>query len=355
MKRIERYVAAQLLRPIFGVFSVVLLVMLAYYFSSYLADAVIDRLSIGAVVTLATLKLGLFFDVLIPAAIFLGTITGLGRLQSGYEMTAIAASGVGRARIVRAVLAIALLGVLLVAAITHVFRPWAYETLYRMEGELVARVDLSRVEPGRFEIGDEEWMIFAEARDGSVLYDVLVHQRTPTYRNLLRAEQLAQRDGADGSIALEFSGDVRSYRLQQGGDADLVGRSERLVVQFDPPEPVEPSRKRRELGLTELMAGGGALEWGELQWRTLMPLSVVVLAGLALAVARINPRHGQTSRVILATVLVTLYFAAVGTLANRVDAATMPIWPGLFWAPLGTLVFVGLRLWRNWRGPGAPL
>jgi len=355
VSRLERYVMLQLLRPIFGVFFVALLIMLAYYFSSYLADAVVERLSIEAVAKLATLKLGLFFDVLIPGAIFLGAITGLGRLQSGYEMTAMAASGVGRAPVVRAVLAIALIGLLVVAALTHWFRPWAYDALYSMEGELVARIDLSRVEPGRFEVGDEAWVIFAEARDGDALTDVLVHQRTPNYRNLLRAERLAQQTDADGSIALEFSGNVRSYRLQQNGDADLVGLSDRLRVQFDPPIPVEPTRKRRALSFGQLMDRAGALEWGELQWRTLMPLSVPVLALLALGIARINPRHGQGSRVLLATLLVTLYFAAIGTLANRVDAGTMPIWPGLFWAPLIVVPLVIGRLWRSWRGPGAPI
>nr|WP_277347525.1 LptF/LptG family permease [Wenzhouxiangella sp. XN79A] len=345
----------QLLRPIFGVFFVALLVMLAYYFSSYLADAVIERLTIDAVAKLATLKLGLFFDVLIPGAIFLGAITGLGRLQSGYEMTAMAAAGVGRTPVVRAVLAIALIGLLLVAALTHLFRPWAYETLYSMEGELVARVDLGRVEPGRFEIGDAAWVIFAEARDGDALVDVMVHQQTPTYRNLLRAERLEQQTAVDGSIALEFSGNVRSWRLQQDGATDLVGSSERLRVQFDPPASVEPSRKRRALSFEQLLDAAGPLEWGELQWRTLMPLSVPVLALLALAIARIEPRHGQTSRVLLATLLVTLYFAAIGTLANRVDAGTMSIWPGLFWAPLVVLPLVLGRLWRSWRGPGAPI
>jgi lipopolysaccharide export system permease protein len=355
VNRIERYTALQMLRPIFGVFFVALLVMLAYYFSSYLADAVIERLSLGAVASLATLKLGLFFDVLIPGAVFLGLVTGLGRLQSGYEMTAMAASGVGREPVVRAVLLIALLGLLLVALLTHVFRPWAYDTLYKLEGELVAQIDLSRVEPGRFEIGDEEWVIFAESRDGDALTDVLVYQGTPTYRNVLRAERLEQFNGEDGSIALAFSGSVRSYRLQQDGDTDLVGTSERLEVQFDPPEAVAPARKRRALSFQQLMDDAGALEWGELQWRTLMPLSVPVLALLALAIARINPRHGQSSRVLLATVLVTLYFAGVGTLANRVDAGTMPIWPGLFWAPLIALPLVLIRLWQNWRGPGAPI
>lgn len=355
MSRLERYLVGQLLRPVVGVFLIVVVIMLAYYFSSYLADAVVQRLSIGAVARLATLKLGLFLDVLIPSAIFLGVVIGLGRLQSGYEITALASAGVGRRAIVRAALGIALIGLLLVVALSHVFRPWAYESLYRMEGELVAQVDLQRVEPGRFEIGDEEWMIFAERREGSELRDVLVHQRTPTYRSLLRAERLAQSARADGSIVLEFSGNVRSYRLQQDGDTDLVSRSRTLVLLLDPPLPVERSRQRRALWLPELVEASGALEWGELQWRTMMPLSVVVLVLLALAIARINPRHGQASRVLTAALMVALYFAAIGTLANRVDSGAMPVWPGLFWAPLTLLPLIAIRLTWAWRGPGAPL
>lgn len=355
MSRLERYIALQLLRPVVGVFFVVLVIVLAFYFSRYLADAVVERLSLQAVAQLATLKVSLFFDVLIPGAMFLGIIVGLGRLQGGYEITAMAAAGVGRRSVVRAVLVIALAGLVLVGLLTHVFRPWAYEHLYRMESEMAARIDLDRVEPGRFEIGDEQWMIFAERRDGDALVNVLVHQRLPTYRNLLRAERLEQRARADGTIALDFLGNVRFYRLEQGGDADLVNRSATLTVILDPPPPVERNRIRRALSFNRLTNAAGALEWGELQWRTLMPLSVVVLAFTALALARINPRKGQASKLVAASVVVALYFSVLGTLADRVDSEAIAIWPGLFWLPLVMTPVLAIRLWYQWRGPGAPL
>ncbi|MEM7054590.1 MAG: LptF/LptG family permease, partial [Pseudomonadota bacterium] len=104
MKRIERYLISQLLRPIVGVFAIILAIVLAFFLCSYLADAVVDRLSVGSVSMLTGLRLGLFLDVLIPASIMLGVVIALGRLQSGYEMTAMAAAGVGRKAVVRAVL-----------------------------------------------------------------------------------------------------------------------------------------------------------------------------------------------------------------------------------------------------------
>lgn len=355
MNRIERYIVVQLLRPVLGVLLVVMVVVLAFYLSRFLADAVVERFSLQAVAKLATLKVTLFFDVLIPGAMFLGIIIGLGRLQSGYEVTALAAAGVGRQSVIRAVLVLALAGLVLVGLLTHLFRPMAYEHLYRMESEMAARVDLDRVEPGRFEIGDEQWMIFAERREGDALANVLVHQRLPTYRNLLRAERLMQRSRPDGTIALDFTGNVRFYRLEQGGDADLVNRSDSLTVVLDPPQPVERNRIRRALSSTRLARGAGALEWGELQWRTIMPLSVVVLSFTALALARINPRHGQTSKLITASVVVALYFSVLGMLADRVDAETIEVWPGLFWLPLVMTPLLALKLWYQWRGPGPPL
>jgi len=355
MSRLERYIAMQLIRPVVGVFFVVLVIVLAFYFSRFLADAVVERFSLQAVAQLATLKVTLFFDVLIPGATFLGIIVGLGRLQSGHEIIAMAAAGVGRRALVRSVLVIALGGLLLVGLLTHFFRPWAYEHLYRMEGEMAAQIDLDRVEPGRFEIGDEEWMIFAERRDGEGLLNVLVHQRLPTYRNLLRAERLEQRLQSDGTIALDFLGNVSFYRLEQGGDADLVNRSDTLTVLLDPLPPVERKRIRRALPSSQLAGAAGALEWGELQWRTLMPLSVVLLAVTALALARINPRQGQASKLVAASVVVALYFSVLGTLADRVDSEAIAIWPGLFWLPLVLTPMLVLRLLYLWRGPGAPL
>ncbi|MCA1778827.1 MAG: LptF/LptG family permease [Xanthomonadaceae bacterium] len=355
MTRLQRYLVIQLARPVIGVFFVVLVIVLAFYLSRYLADAVVERLSIGAVARLALLKVGLYLDVLIPSSVFLGVVIGLGRLQSGYEITALAAAGVGRAVVVRAVMVIALVGLVLVAGISHGFRPWAYELLYRMEGEMIARVDLARVEPGRFEVGDEQWMIFAERRVGNSLSGVMVHQRLPTYRNILKAQRLEQRNLEDGTIALDFIGDVRFYRLDLEGDADLVNRSNALTVLFDPPPPVERTRMRRALSLGRLVRGGGALEWGELQWRTIMPLTVLLLSLTALSIARINPRAGQTGKLVTASLIVALYFSILGMLAERVDAESIPIWPGLFWLPLVMLPILAMRFWRCWRGPGAPI
>lgn len=150
MRRIERYLAAEVMRPAGGTLIGLVVVVLVFYASRILAQAVAEGFSIVAVTQLALLRLGIFMDVLVPAALVLGVVIGLGRLQTGHELTALAALGAGRYRILSA-LALPVLGLaLLVAGVSLLYRPWAFATLYGIEAEVAARLDLSQVEPGRF-------------------------------------------------------------------------------------------------------------------------------------------------------------------------------------------------------------
>lgn len=355
MLRIERYLTGQLLRPVIGVFAIILVILLIYYFSSYLAEAASEQLELDVVWRLAVLKLGLFFDTLFPVSMFLGIVTALGRLQSNYETTAMAGTGAGRGLLLRSVGRIALAIALVMVVLGSLFRPWGYDRLYSLEEELVARVDLSRVEPGRFEIGDEEWLIFAERRRRGGLEGVLVHQRLPHYLNILRAERLEQETGEDGSVHLVFSGNVWSYRLERSGAEDMISHLNRLTVRLNSPEPVERELRRRALDYGELIETGGPLELGEIQWRLMGPVSVLLLALVALLISRINPRKGQTARVLLASLIAVFYFSILGVLANWIDSGAIPVWPGLFWLPLIMLPALAMRFWLRWRGAGPPI
>jgi len=77
------------------------------------------------------------------------------------------------------------------------------------------------------------------------------------------------------------------------------------------------------------------------------------LAGLGLS--RINPRSGQSARVLSATLAGTVYFSALGVVINWLEQDQFPAVPGAFIVPLSVLVILALRYWAVQRGPGAPL
>jgi lipopolysaccharide export system permease protein len=241
-----------------------------------------------------------------------------------------------------------------VAAASMFFRPWAYSTIYQLEREIAAEVNVERVEPGRFQVGDQQWLIYAEGRSRGGLDGVMVHQRQTEYNGMLRAQRLEQRAEDENLIRLIFSGDVYSYRTGLDGD-DLIGRFDRFEVLFESRPPPERAQLRRAMSMVELMASDEPIEVAELHWRLVSPISVLVLALAAVAMSRINPRLGQSARVLSASVVATVYFSLLGVLINWLEQASLPVWPGVFLAPMLVLLLLMIRYWLVQRGPGAPL
>lgn len=352
---IQRYLAREMLRPVLGIFLFLLVIVLVFYASQLLARAALEGLPMDIVSRMAALRLGLFLDVLIPIALLLGIVIGLGRLQSAHEITALAAVGAGRRRIVLALLSWVFLLVVLVASASMLFRPWAYGTLYALERELAAELDLERVEPGRFQVGSDQWLVYAEGRSDGGLDRVMVRQLADDYSGLLRAQRLTQEKLEDGLLRLTFEGNVRSYTMTDGEDADTVALFERLDVLLELSPPPQRAQLRRAMSMPALWASAEPIEIAELQWRLVSPASVIVLALAGIALSRINPRLGQSARVLSATLMATVYFSGLGVLINWVEQGDLPFWPGAFIAPLTVLLGLAVRYWLVQRGPGAPL
>jgi lipopolysaccharide export system permease protein len=352
---LDRYLAREILRPTLGVFIFLTVVVLVFYASKFLARAAVEGLPMDVVLQMSALRLTLFYDVLIPASLLLGIVIGLGRLQSAYEIIAVAAAGVGRMRILSALAGWVLLLAILVGALSLFFRPWAYSTLYALEQQVAAEVDVERVEPGRFHVGDQQWLIYAEGRSDGGLDEVLVHQRGTSSEGLLRARRLEQINAPDGLIRLVFSGDVRSYRTDPMAQDELIGRFERFEVAFQSRPPPERDQLRRAMTTPDLLDSTDSVEVAELSWRLVSPLSVLVLSLAAVAMSRVNPRLGQSARVMTATLTGTLYFSLMGVLINWLEQGTISPWPGAFVAPMAVLLILVVRYWLVQRGPGAPL
>ncbi len=352
---IERYLGREILRPALGVFVFLVVVVLVFYASQLLGRAAVEGFPMEVVLSMAGLRLGIFLDVLIPIALLLGIVTGLGRLQSAYEIIALAAAGGGRRRVVFAVGVWVLMLAVLVAALSMVFRPWAYATVYALEREMAAELNLERIEPGRFQVGDQTWLLYAEGRSDGGLDDVMVHQRMPEFDGLLRARRLEQQQAGEGLYRLVFSGDVHSYRIEHDGSRDLIGRFDQFEVMFLGRSPPQRAQLRRAMPTRELLGTDEPIELAELHWRLVSPISVLVLALAAIALSRINPRLGQSTRVLSAALVGTIYFSVLGVLINWLEQGSLGAWPGVYLAPIGLSLLLAIRYWLVQRGPGAPL
>jgi len=347
---LDRYLAYEVLRPFLATCALFVLLFGGYSSADLLADAVDGELPMDIVGQLIGLKILIALEVLLPIALYLSVVLGLGRLYNDAEMTAMAACGYGEGRVAGAVLRVALLVAVIVACLALLIRPWAYQRSYALRNQAEARFDIDRLEPGQFH-GSESggYVVFAEAIDRrrerleSVFFN---HPKGDDKLQAIYARSLTHRIAGDGRSVLEFH-DGYAYDLDLVGQGDTVLRFQTFtLVLAGVPEPVGYKSKAASLG--RLWRSPNPKDVAELQWRLLRPVSALLLALAAVPLSRTAPRQGRYAKTIGAILLFALYYNLTGVAKTWVKEGIVGPVPGVWWPDLLLLLLVGV-----WYAPAA--
>ena len=102
------------------------------------------------------------------------------------------------------------------------------------------------------------------------------------------------------------------YEGRPGDAAFRIVRFEQHAVRIEAPDIVPSLRKQRARPTTELLGAQEPAAVAELQWRVSMPLSVLLLALLAVPLSRTNPRQGKYARLFVAVLVYLIYSNLLG-------------------------------------------
>ena len=147
---IDRHISWEILRPFCLGLGLLVLVFVGFSAARQLslaADGQLDMLTAFKLIGLNTL---ITLEVLLPSAFFFSVLSAIGRLYRDSEMSAFHASGVSRARILIAVLKLALVIALITALLSVLGRPWAFRTSYALESQAAAAFDLKQMSANEF-------------------------------------------------------------------------------------------------------------------------------------------------------------------------------------------------------------
>ena len=131
---INRYLIREIALPLVTVTATLIVIFMSYNAASYTADAAAGLLPAGTVAHLTLLRSLVAIEVLLPVALYLAVVMSLGRLYSDNEMVALHASGFSELRVMRSVLWLSLSLAIIVASLSLVVRPWAYQKKLSYQG-----------------------------------------------------------------------------------------------------------------------------------------------------------------------------------------------------------------------------
>lgn len=329
---IARYVMREVTAPFVAVVAVVSIVFLAYTLSLFLASAGDGVLSAGQVVTLSLLKTVIALEVLLPIALYVAVVLGMGRLYSDSEMDALGAAGLGEVQILVPILRLALLLALLVGLLSTVVRPQIAIALYTLRARAEASAEIDRIKAERFYTYSASGRtVFIDSMQGAKGELKGVFIRT---RNSEGLQVITARDGrfVDNATATHHELTLRGASVfkRTASGHDLFGEFAQFTILLPIKQPEPIAHRPKIVSTWDLAHSRGFPERAEFEWRLSTPISTLLLAMLAVPLSRSRPRQGRYARMLVALIVYAAYFNALGVARTWVEQGRMTT---IAWVP----------------------
>lgn len=347
---LSRYVIREILKTMLGVLVILLLIYVSNRFVRFLADASAGELAGQLIYQLLALKTLSAMTILLPLSLFFATLLTFGRFYQDHEMAVIHACGVSSGWLVQRVLLLALGVAGVVAALSLFVSPWAESTGDQLIERQNKTPETMLVAPGRFhEIRGGHGVVYVEQQsgDGLAVTNIFMNEARGDGEQVIvsapRAHFEKNADNGNDYLVLEDG-----YRYEADSLRNRFSTIEFIshgILLED--RPLTPNVvQTREIPTHDLRLGYGPHQ-AEFQWRISEPLSVILLALLAVPLSRSQPRQGRFARMFMAILIYAIYSNLLGVSKHWVSQSIVSPFVGLWWVHLLILVWATLLIARQ--------
>ncbi|MEW5973522.1 MAG: LPS export ABC transporter permease LptF [Pseudomonadota bacterium] len=291
-----------------------------------------------------------FLLFILPIGGFLGLLLAFGRLYRDQEIPVLLACGASPLRLQRPVLWVALPWALLVAWLALVQWPATQSARDEMLQQARTAALYERLPIGRFLVADQGRVtVYAErlAKDGRTLEEVFVHTRLSDGEGVERARRARLIEDEDGVRQLVLEDGRRYDGLMGQGDWRVLEFAEHRIDLGLERNPAAAQRKRAAMDTHELWQSGKPHDHAELIKRVAQPVSALLLALLALPLARVAPRQGRFARLGAGILIYVAYYNLITLSAKMVQDGRLEASVGFLLPHLVLLALIGVLFWRH--------
>lgn len=352
--RVDRYVVTELLMALFAVVTVMLVVVLGGVMADTLSKIARGKVAASLLLSQIGLRSLEALVLILPLALFLGVLLGLGRLYRDGEMAVLAASGYGPRQLLKPIALVALPLAALLAALSFWLAPSAARAGNRMVQEASRSMLVAGMEPGRFvEIPGRDAVLYigemnAQGTEFGQLFvyneteegvDIVTAETGEFFRDAFDERYLQLNDG----FRVEGTLDSAAFRTM---------RFERNTVRI-PDAPETPLKyPAAEQDTWSLLQDDSVASQSELHWRLSAVVAPLLLAWLALPMSRSPPRQSRYGKILLALLAYLVFTNLLGLGRAWLQQGLVPPYFGLWWVYLLALVPAWWLYRRDVRQPG---
>jgi lipopolysaccharide export system permease protein len=356
---LDRYLVKESSVTLVASASILVLVIFGHLFVKLLTRAADGQISVDAILPLLVLGGIQSLTLLMPVSMLLAVMLTMGRLYRDSEMSALRACGIGYKRLYRPVMMVALTTAVLLTVMVLYVSPWTARLADQITARMESEVQLTGVTPGRFiETGDENLVFFVESVDVDhrLIKRIFIHALEQGRTVIETAAWARQRiDPRNGDrIVLLHNG--RRYEGVPGRRDFRVLAFETHTVRLPVQQPpIAYDSDRDSIPTSALLGSEQPADKAELQWRLSVPISVILLALLAVPLSYVTPRQGRFGKLAIGIAIYIVY-ANLGQISvHWVEQGVLNPWVGMWWVHVALLALTGCLFmkqyglrWRVW-------
>lgn len=342
---IQRYLMLEILKSSAATTLILFVILMSNTLGELLSD--ISRGDLPAQALLPVL-LGQSVEVLsllLPLGLFLGIVFAFGRLYKDHELVVLHACGFGYTQLYK-VVALLLLPILMISVWISL---WASSQMLQRAKNIVDTQEsvheFQTLKVGQFnESSNRQHVFFMQSMSDDRLQvgDLIIAQQGGEESIIETAETGRHKVFEDtGDLFLEVGPGVRYEGTPGQADYKII-EFEKHGILLEQKKHHSKALKSEEKLFGQLLASNQLKDRIEVHWRIAIPVTLFVLAMLAVPLSFIAPRQGRFGKVGLALLIFIAYLNLLGAGKTWLEVGQIPLWLNFWWIHL---LFFGLTFY----------
>jgi lipopolysaccharide export system permease protein len=352
LRILDRYILREVVVSWLAVTGVLLAILLTDQVARVLERAAEGQFPRGVVLELILLGAVQNVPLVLPVGLLLGIVLALGRLYHDSEMTAAQACGAGSRPVMLPVLGFTVLLATLLAALSLYVSPAAAGRMLELRSEALRAGQFAPITAGKFRMfGGGSTVVYAQgAEPDGTLRRVFVERDRGGSIEVALAQRATHAFAEDGNLQVITLYDGERFEGIPGERKFRMVRFAENTIPVRLPALGTGAVKLSGAQTRVLLATRGREELAELHWRIFFPLMALVLAGIAIPLAKLAPRQGRYARVGYAVLIFFVYISLAIAGQKALARGAIPSWFGLWWAHAAVILLAaGILLVPRWR------
>ncbi len=318
--------------------------MVSYSALVLLADAESNLVPGDLLVVLIISKTIAAFELFLPLALYITLLLGLGKLYSEQEISALQASGMSVFGLMKSLMPLIVSITILTAVVAIFVRPWAYDLRYSAKFQAQQTYDFEHLEEGYFyENKDSGQVYFVRGIDANndIKQDIFIYQPKDEASQIIYAEEGFTKEGLDKLSPIMVFKNGSAYQLTKS-DADTLIDFNKFTIEPKNKQIAPPSFKRKAAPTQYLASSIDKNEQAEFQWRVTSAFKALLLALIAILLAKTSPRQGRFGKLILGILFFFFIHASSLVMKAWMEQGVLSPMPGMWSVVIILLVFTAV-------------